>query len=346
MRWLSVLTVSAATLLVAEYARQESAAPAPAAAMAAEMVRARAELAAAPEAERAAPIARLDRARAALDAGRSLLALYLLEAPWEGGRNWTFVKAAAAVTSPELFARKWAETGEPKPIAAPRGAPRRPALVDAIASAAEARGLTTYHASRFYGEDAGVPAGLYYLGDSHSVMAFASLARSLDWTAPGAPPPLRSIANEIGALDIEMTTAYESMQPADHSSYIVSSASLKQARILNERGQFGGALFQYLLSRYLFAPLRGPASQDATVERIQQSRASLDPRLDNSIAELFLQLAEEGSAGTEPARRRGAAAAIEDVVPAYLRAIAPPATTTAAAASAQVTITLVRWPFT
>jgi hypothetical protein len=345
MRWLTMVMLAACTLLSPPV--QD---PAPIQRLTAEMDRARADLAAAADRDRAAPLARLDRAKAALDAGRTLLALYLLEAPWEAGKSWSFVKASGGATTPELFAKKWADTGEPRSISpAASNRARRPALVDAMAASAEARGPTTYHASRFYGEDAGVPAGLYYLGDSHAVMQFAALARSIDWTPAGTAPPLRSIGNEIGALDIEMTTAYESMDRADHSSYIVSSAALKQARILDERGQFGGALFQYLLSRYLFAPLRGPAAQDATAARIAGSRASLDARVDNSIAELFLQLAEEGIAGSEPARRRGAAAAIEDVIPAYLRAIAAPSSTTASAASApaaQVTITLVRWPFT
>jgi hypothetical protein len=61
---------------------------------------------------------------------------------------------------------------------------------------------------------------------------------------------------------------------------------------------------------------------------------------------LFLQLAEEGVAGRVPAQRRGAAAALDDVIPAYLRAIAPAATQAAAAAQSDVTITLVRWPYT
>jgi hypothetical protein len=344
MRWLLAFVIPAFVLFGQEPGRQAPAAPVQR--LSDELDRARTALDAAAESDRTGPLSRLDRARAALDAGRPLLALYLMEMPWEAGRNWTFVKASSGVTTVEQFAKKWTDTGEPRAISAPSNRPRGPALVDAVAAAADARGVTTYHASRFYGEDAGVPYGLYYLGDSHSVVQFAAFARSLPWLAPGSAPPLRSIASEIGALDVEMTTAYESMEKANHSTYIGASAALKQARILNDRRQFGGALFQYLLSRYLFAPLRGPAAREATAARIQEARATLDPGVDNSIAELFLQLAEEGIAGSEPARRRGAAVAIEDIVPAYLRAIAAPTTTEASAPAAQVTITLVRWPFT
>ena len=316
--------------------------------LAVEMDRIRVEASAStPEAENAAPAARLDRAKAALAAHRPLLALYLFEVPWESAKAWTFVKGSSAVTTSDAFAKKWTAVGEPRP--ARTGAidgGRRPLLIEAIAAAAEGRGATTYYASRSYGEDAGVAAGLYYLGESQAVGQFAAFARALPWTPSGAAPSLRSIAPEIAALDADMTKAYESMDRASHSSYIVASAALKQARTLDEGGQYAGALFEYLLSRYIFAPLRGPAAADASAERIDEARKNLRAGTDHSIAELFLQLAEEGVAGSVPAQRRGAAAALEDVLPAYLRAIAPAATATAAAAPADVTITLVRWPFT
>jgi len=328
-----------AALLVAAVPAQD-----PARRLAAEMDQVRAQLSDAPDSEAAPMVARLDRARTALGAERPLLALYLMEAPWKAARSFTFVKASSAVTSSELFAKKWTSLGEPRPQSA--GGARRPALLEAIAAAADTRAPITYHASRFFGDDAGLSGGLYYLGESQAEVQWAGFVRSLDVPVSAAAPPLRSIAPEIAALDVEMTTAYETMERASHSTYIVASAALKQARTLDERRQFGAALFQYLLSRYLFAPLRGPAARDATVERIREAAATLDPKIDNSIAELFLQLAGEGVAGDAAAQKRGAAAAVEDVIPAYLRAIAAPSATAASAPPAQVTITLVRWPFT
>ncbi len=340
MRWLHLVLASA---LLGVPVPQGSPV---AAKLSAEMDRVRIELAAAPDSERVSPAARLDRARVALTAARPLLALYLMEMPWTAARSWTFVKASNRVTSADAFARKWAAVGEPRPVRPPAGAARRPALLDAFAAAADARGPITYQASRLYGEDAGLDGGLYYLGESQAEMQFAGFVRALGWTAAGAAPPLRSIAAEIAAFDVEMTTAYETMDRANHSTYIVASAALKQARTLEEQRQFGGALFEYLLSRYLFAPLRGPAARDATAESIAAARATLDASLDNSIAGLFLDLAGEGLVSDIAAQHRGAAAAVEDVIPAYLRAIAPPSLTTAAGPRAQVTITLVRWPFT
>ena len=296
-----------------------------------------------PAGEQATLVQRLDRAEAALKAGRTFQAVYLLEAAYEGAVGFAFT-AASGVKSSEAFLKTWTELGSPKPRSGRPG--QVPAAIDALAEAAEDRGPATYQASRPYAEDAGVNAGLYYLGESYAVMDFAVFVRSASWPAVGRRPTFRSIALELAALDREMTTKYETMERADHPTYIRASAALKQARSLNDRGAFEGALFEYLLSRYLFAPLRGPAA-DAKRERLDAARASLSPAEDHSIAELFVQFAEEGLS-SDNANLRGSAAAVSvDVVPAYLAAIAPARpTATASVTAAIVTITLVRWPFT
>jgi hypothetical protein len=312
----------------------------------AEIERTRASTAEMPAGDRTGPAQRVERARTALAAGRPLLAVYLLEAPWEQARASAFAKDASAVTTAEAFTRAWKAAGEPRATPAPPG--RRPVLADALAAAAEARGPSTYRASLPYAQDSGVAAGLYYLGESQAVMRFAAMVRTLPWPATTAAPPLRSIAGELAALDADMTRAYETMDRSHHPTYISASAALKQARTLDAAGQYAGALLQYLLSRYLFAPLRGPAAGEATPALIAAARASLDAATDHSILELFLQLADEGLAGDVAAQRRGAAAVLEDLVPAYRAALAPATTAPVAAAAAArtVTITLVRWPFT
>ena len=78
------------------------------------------------------------------------------------------------------------------------------------------------------------------------------------------------------------------------------------------------ARLDYFLSRYLFAPLRGPAAGDADA-----ARASLNASDDHSIAELLLQLADEGVSGNVPAQRRGAAAVLDDILPSVLRCRRP-----------------------
>jgi hypothetical protein len=309
----------------------------------AEFSRVRAQIRAAmPADQQASLVQRLDRADAALKAGRTYQAVYLLEAAYDGASASAFA-ASSGVKSPEAFLKKWQELGSPK---ARSGSPGRvPAAIDAIAEASEDRGAATYQASRPYAEDAGTGAGLYYLGESYAVMDFAAFLRSVSWQVSGRRPAFRSIAPELVAFDREMTTKYESMERANHPTYIRASAALKQARSLNDRRSFEGALFEYLLSRYLFAALRGlPA--DATRERLDAVRASLPSGEDHSIAELFVQFAEEGLSSGNADLRGGADAVVADVVPAYLAAVAPPGPTATEDAAAAVTITLVRWPFT
>jgi hypothetical protein len=178
-------------------------------------------------------------------------------------------------------------------------------------------------------------------------MDFAAFVRSGSWPAVGRRPAFRSIATELATLDREMTTKYETMERANHPTYIKASAALKQARSLDDRGAFEGALFEYLLARYLFAPLRDLAAVDVTRDQLDAAQASLARGEDHSIAELFIQFAEEGLSSDNADLRRSAAAVSTDVVPAYLAATASARpTTTAPDADAAVTITLVRWPFT
>jgi hypothetical protein len=316
----------------------------PGASIQSEIARVRAQIGAiVPEDQRAPLLQRLDRADAAMKAKRTYQSLYLMESAYEGAAAFAFA-VSADVRSPSDFVRKWTELGAPKPHSGSPG--RVPAIVDALAEAAEDRGSATYQASRPYAEDAGTAAGLYYLGESRAVMSYAAFARSGSWPDAGRRPAFRSIAPELAALDREMTTKYESMERANHPTYIRASAALKQARSLSDHGALEGALLQYLLSQYLFAPLRGPAAAGISRARIDAVRAALPAATDHSIAELFIEFADEGLASENADLRRGAAAVIDDVIPAYLAAIASTGAPTQSNVQAAATITLVRWPFT
>jgi hypothetical protein len=252
-------------------------------------------------------------------------------------------RQAKSIATKRAFVKQWTAIGAPVPRASSSLA--LPAFVDALASAAEGKAPATYRASRPFAEDTDLTSGLYYLGESQASMEYGAFVRALPWTSAPPRPAFRSIAAELDAYDADMTSRYETMRRDDHPTYIVASAALKQARALDASGHYTGALFEYLLSKYVFSPLRGPASASASVERIAAARQALGADRDHSIAEFFLQLAEEGVGGGSPAQLRNAAAVLDDVLPAYQSAIAA-ASTTAAAAAARVTITLVRWPFT
>ena len=110
--------------------------------IAAEVARVRSQInASVPEGQRASLVQRLDRADAALKAGRTYQALYLLEASDEGASAFAFA-ASSGVQSPDDFLKTWTRLGAPKPRSGKPG--RVPAVLDAIAEAAEDRGLSTY----------------------------------------------------------------------------------------------------------------------------------------------------------------------------------------------------------
>src|SRR5262245_8321130 len=95
----------------------------------AELARVRAQIErSVPADQRPTLLERLDRADAALKAGRRYQAVYLLEASYEGAAAFAFA-SSSGVTSPEAFLEKWTELGPPK---ARSGGPGRvPAIVDA-----------------------------------------------------------------------------------------------------------------------------------------------------------------------------------------------------------------------
>ena len=297
-----------------------------------------------PEAQQAPVTTRLDRAAAALEAQRYYLALYELESPWEITRSFGFAREASRIDSLQAFTARWKAIGEPR--AAGAAPPGLPLAAEALATAAEARGPVVYRASLPYADDSDIASGLFYLGESQAVTAFGALVRSIAFPSAGPRPALRPLTAEIDALDAEMTTAYEGMQPSEHPAWIVASVTLKRARALNDQGGHAGALLEYLLARYRFGTLRkGPLPDIPAASALADARAALPAGADHSIAQLFVEMAEAALQGSTEAARRGAALIVGDVLPAYHAALRPASATTAADAAA-VTITLVRWPFT
>ena len=136
------------------------------------------------------------------------------------------------------------------------------------------------------------------------------------------------------------------MTPAQHPTYIVVSVLIKRARALNDADDHAGALFEYLLARLRFAPLRQTGDESTDSAAIGAAASRLTPEVDHSIARVFVEMAEAGIASDDPARRRQAADIVADVLPAYHGALRPETRSTTTRVDPAVTITLVRWPFT
>jgi hypothetical protein len=297
-----------------------------------------------PQEQRPALLARLGRAKAAIDANRLHLALYEVEGAYVMTHAYAGANELSGVKTSEEFAARWRSAGEPRAGgAADQSAPN---LVRAMAASAARRAPVTYRAALPYGQDAGVSAGAYYLGEARALADFADFARRLPWKRDGAALNIRSIQPELDAFDAEVTTAYETMTPAEHPTYIVVSVLLKRARSLSDNGDHAGALLEYLLARLRFAPLRKGEAPAADTARLSEARARLDAARDHSIARMFLEMAEAALEGGVETARRNAGIIAGDVLPAYHAALGPAARTTTTTANADVTITLVRWPFT
>jgi hypothetical protein len=275
-----------------------------------------------PEKDRAGVLDRLKRAEAAAGSGRLYLALLELQAPFEMEGGYEVAVANANLKTPEEFARKWKDSGEPAAQLRPDGRPR-PIVVDALAASAQARGPATYRASRPYFEDSGAFGGLYYLGESHAVGRFAAFCRALEWPAAGTRPALRSIAPELNAFEASVVKAYESAEGANRQGFIGVNIALKLARELDQRGELPGALLEYLRARYRFSIIGTPDPGADAAPRIQRERQSLAAGVDHSIALLFLELAASNAENQAPPGPRGAAAILDDVLPAYKAVVKP-----------------------
>ena len=266
---------------------------------------------------------RIDRGEAAVKAGRLYLALYDLQPVFEAVGGYTLAKTEKSYASQAEFERRWKEMDLPP--AAP-SARVDPVFVEALAQAAEGRAPATYRASLPYAEDTQMAAGLYYLGESHAMVKFAAFCRSLAFKASSVRRlAVPSIESHLARYEAEVVKAYDAAPGALRPRYPAVHVAIKIARTLNEQGRHEGALLQYLVSRYRFALIR-------TLDSAQPSAASVADRIrtfsipadgDGSIARFFLELAAATNEGSDPGPR-GAAAILDDILPAYAAALKEP----------------------
>jgi hypothetical protein len=284
-------------------------------------------------------LARLASARVAIDAGRR-------------AGSW---KAQAAPTLPRLEAdwrrvgRRLAPELQPPSPEALRGV--APAAVRALAEIALLRVRGNYQGSLDYGRATSPEAGAYYLGEAQAQSELVAFLRDLSRPSPLAAPPLRSIGPELDALERELLAAYRPPASVDrHGELIEAGAALKEARELDVAGLRHGALLRYLQALRMAAGLTGRASvpdPELLKRRLDQLATQLDAaRVDQSIGRIFLESAQadlERAPAAEPMAIAPAVAG--EVLPRYLAALGP-APARRALAPPEVTVTLLRWPYT
>jgi hypothetical protein len=274
-----------------------------------------------------------------------------------GAGGWAAAWKAQATPSLSRLEADWRLVGKrlapelmPPSSEALRGV--EPAAVRALAEIALPRVRGNYEGSLEYGRATSPEAGAYYLGEAQAQSGLVSFLRELSRQSPLPAPPVRSIAPELDARERELLAAYRPPASVDrHGEFIEAGAALKEARELDRVGLRYGALLRYLQALRMAAGLTGGASasdHELLARQLDQLGTQLDAaRVDHSIGRIFLESAradlERPAAGAEPT---GIAAAVAgEVLPRYLAALGP-APTQPPLAPPEVTVTLLRWPYT
>ncbi len=300
----------------------------------------------------------LETAKTALRDGRRLWALqrlataepYLVASQYASGLPPADLKDTAA------FEAAWKQMGstlradlEPPSPSTLDGV--RPAAVRAIGEAALPQVRIYYDASLDYGRNTTAQYGLLQMGIALGQRDVVDLCRKVSEPSAPPPPPVRALSPELDALEAEFLAAYRPPAAIDkHDQFIGASAALKEARELDAAGLRYGALLRYLQAVLRSAPLRqAPGALDAQAidERLGEFASRLSAaRRDDSIGKLFLEIAQSDIQATEKGKTSSTAATVaQDVLPRYFAALEPASAQRPKPAS-EVTVTLVRWPYT
>lgn len=309
-------------------------------------------LSADPKAEQIRPV--LGRAEDDLRQGRRALAMQRLLNAREALAQSAYMGARSAAERKEVagFEAEWTRIG--KTLRADLGDPSaatlegvEPAALRSLGEAALPQVRVYYHASLEYGRNTTPESGLHYLGAAQAQREVVAASQALSSPSGRRAPAVRSLEPELDALQGDLLAAYRPPASIErHREFIVASSTLKEARELDAAGLRYGALLRYLQAAQLVAPLRPGHAQPSRLagEALTARLRELDGRLsaaetDHSLGRLFLETAQAEPGGLD------AAVIAQDVLPRYFAALepAPPRTPRPAP---QLTVTLVRWPYT
>ena len=302
---------------------------------------------------------KLERAREDLRGGWRLAALQGLSMarPELAAAVYLNERPAGERNDMAAFEAAWKQTGEAlrDDLGAP--SPARfeglPAFVRALSEATFPQVRAYYQASLDYAHNTTPGDGFLYLGAALARRDLVEFFRTLPASAPRrTTPPLRSIRPELDALEDELHSVYRPPVSIDrHREFILASATLKEARELDAAGLRYGALLRYLQAAQQIALLRpaapAPLAPGTLDRRLRELAARLSAKgVDHGIGQLFLETARSEAARSAPGTvSPEAASLVEDVLPRYFAALEP-ARPQPPRPEPQVTVTLVRWPYT
>ena len=297
----------------------------------------------------------LVKAKDSLAAGRRWYALQIIAVSEGvlGGQVYLAGLSPESKKQISFLESEWKKTGD---VLAPalngRGAPSfpdSPAIVKALGQTAWNEIEVFYESSIEYGRNTVADAGLYYLGQATGQLSFTRFCEALREPVTGKAPRIGNLVAEMDQFENELLDQYKPPASMDsHPIFIRSSAMLKEARELQSAGMQEGALYMYLMSRLRLNRV-APGTPLTVQEATQQAEAvqkKLQPGTDNSIAQMFLQMAVSESADTStPQGGQTVRAIFEIAMPHYFAALEAPKSQ-AKKPNPEVTVTLVRWPYT
>jgi hypothetical protein len=294
----------------------------------------------------------------ALRANRRLYALQRLAAARTSLAAWMYVGGRPAEERKDAsrFEAEWTrmggelgrDLGTPVPSTLDRVTP---AAVRAIGETALPQVRAYYESSLAYGRATSPESGLYYLGNAVAARELLGLCRQVARPGGKPAPPLRALDAELDALETAVLSAYRPPASLDrHAEFIGLGSALNEARELSALGLKHGALLRYLQAVQRLASLRSGTSTlgaRTAAERLDAWKARFTRSgADHSIGELFIEAAEAELASVAAGDPLPVASAVvTEVLPRYIEALEP-AVPRKPLPPAEVTVTLVRWPFT
>jgi hypothetical protein len=300
----------------------------------------------------------LIRAEQALADGKRLYALHVIGAIRGNLYSVKYINELPSKTRREFaaFEEEWKKIGaQLSPVLAGKEKPDFNGLSDAtraIAEAAFSEVKVYYESSLDYGRDTDPDSGLFYLGLAQGQLDLARFCSGLKDAQQSKPHSGDQIADEVDEFEKFLLSLYKPPASVEqHPIFIRSSAMIKQAHELLASNMNDGALYRYLDARRRLSPIIGAGSTITAADATKRAK-DFEKRLaksseDNSIAQLFVEMALVEASDTTPNSKGGETANVifNDVLPHYFKAIEPQKAKRVVP-KPEITVTLVRWPYT
>jgi hypothetical protein len=230
--------------------------------------------------------------------------------------------------------------------------PGTPAAIRALAETARVKATTLLDSGRGFATSMEPKDGLFHLGEAEGQAEFADFCANLGQGRAGQPPPFRSLAPELQALQEKTNAAFVPPQSIEkHSAFIGLNSAIKLAKELDEAKLYPAALYQYLDAVRQYGTLNahppGASAQEALRAKIAAERRRIaGSKRDDSIEDAWLDRAEAALAGAPNEDMwKAAAVLVAQVLPAYDAALGDSYIVQASQVKT-VEVTLVRWPYT